>query len=87
MEEDKEEICNSIALAGAQVAHTHDFFLDVSNAQFGGGWTLAPKQKTKKEGCLKMTKFPLEEAFLERVVVERVDLPMDDYAKALCKEE
>ncbi len=37
MEEDKEEICNSIALADAQVAHTHEFFLVASNAQFGGG--------------------------------------------------
>ncbi len=27
MEEDKEDICNSIALADAQVAHTHEFFL------------------------------------------------------------
>jgi hypothetical protein len=36
MEEDEEEICNSIALADAQVAHTHEFFLDASNAQFGG---------------------------------------------------
>jgi hypothetical protein len=27
MEEDEEEICNSIALADAQVTHTHDFFL------------------------------------------------------------
>ncbi len=26
MEEDKEEICNSIALADAQVVHTHEFF-------------------------------------------------------------
>jgi hypothetical protein len=30
MEEDKEEISNSIALADAQVAHTHDFFLEAS---------------------------------------------------------
>jgi hypothetical protein len=37
MEEDKEEICNSIALADAQVAHTHKFFLVASNAQFEGG--------------------------------------------------
>jgi hypothetical protein len=37
MEEDEEEICNSIALVYAQVAHTHEFFLDASNAQFGGG--------------------------------------------------
>jgi hypothetical protein len=36
MEEDKEEICNIIALADAQVAHTHEFFLDASNAQFEG---------------------------------------------------
>ncbi len=37
MEEDEEEeICNSIALADAQVAYTHAFFLDASNAQFGG---------------------------------------------------
>jgi hypothetical protein len=36
IEEDKEEICNSIALADAQVAHTHEFFFDASNAQFGG---------------------------------------------------
>ncbi len=43
MKEDKEEICNSIELADAQVAHTHELFLDASNAQFGGGWTLAPK--------------------------------------------
>jgi hypothetical protein len=34
-----------------------------------------------------MRKFPLEDAVLARVVVERVDLPMDDYVKALCKEE
>jgi hypothetical protein len=27
MEEDEEEICNSIALADVQVAHTHEFFL------------------------------------------------------------
>ncbi len=37
MKENEEEICNSIALADAQVAHTHEFFLDASNAQFGGG--------------------------------------------------
>jgi hypothetical protein len=37
MEEGKEEICNSIGLADAQVAHTHEFFLDANNAQFGGG--------------------------------------------------
>ncbi len=37
MEEDEEEICNGIALADAQVAHTHEFLLDASNAQFGGG--------------------------------------------------
>ena len=36
-EEDKEETCSSIALADAQVALTHEFFLDASNAQFGGG--------------------------------------------------
>jgi hypothetical protein len=30
MEEDKEEICNSIALADAQVVHTHDFFFNAS---------------------------------------------------------
>ncbi len=36
METDEEEICNSTALAYAQVAHTHEFFLDASNAQFGG---------------------------------------------------
>jgi hypothetical protein len=33
----KKKIYNSIALADAQVAHTHEFFLDASNAQFGGG--------------------------------------------------
>ncbi len=33
---DEEEICNSIALADAQVAHTHEFFLDAINALFGG---------------------------------------------------
>jgi hypothetical protein len=86
-EEDEEEICNSIALADAQVAHTHELFLDASNAQFGGGWTLAPKQKTKEEGYRKTRKSTLEEAVLARVVAERVDLPLDDYAKALCKEE
>ncbi len=32
MEVDKKEIRESIALADAQVAHTHDFFLDASNA-------------------------------------------------------
>ncbi len=37
MEEDEEEICNSIALSDAQVTHTHEIFLDASNAQFGGG--------------------------------------------------
>jgi hypothetical protein len=37
MEEDEKKICDSIALAGAQVAHTHEFFLDATNAQFGGG--------------------------------------------------
>jgi hypothetical protein len=36
VEEDEEEICSSIPLADAQVAHTHEFFLDASNAQFGG---------------------------------------------------
>ncbi len=30
MEEDKEELCNSIALADAQVAHIHRFFFDAS---------------------------------------------------------
>jgi hypothetical protein len=30
MEEDEEEICNSRALADAQVAHTHEFFLGAS---------------------------------------------------------
>jgi hypothetical protein len=30
MGEGKEKICNSIALADAQVAHTHEFFLDAS---------------------------------------------------------
>ncbi len=37
MEEQKEDICNSLALADAQVANTHEFFLDASNAQFGDG--------------------------------------------------
>ncbi len=37
MEDDEGEICNSISLAYTQVAHTHEFFLDASNAQFGGG--------------------------------------------------
>ncbi len=87
MEEDEKKICDSIALAGAQVAHTHEFFLDATNAQFGGGWTLALKQKTKEEGCQKTRKSPLEDAILARIVVEHVDLPMDDYAKVLCKEE
>ncbi len=87
MEEDKEEIYNSIALADDQVAHTHEFFLDASNAQFGDGWTLAPKQKTNEESGQKMRKSPLEDAVLARVVAESVDLLMDDYAKALCKEE
>ncbi len=87
MEEDKEETCSSIALADAQVALTHEFFLDASNAQFGGGWSLAPKQKTKEEGCWKTRKSPIKEAILARVVAECVDLPMDDYAKALCEEE
>ncbi len=86
-EEDEEEICDSIALADAQVAHTHEFFLDANYAWFGGGWTLAPKQKTKEEGCRKTRKFPLEDALLARVMVERADLPMDDYAKVLCEEE
>ena len=36
MEEDKEEICNSIALADAQVAHTHELSWILVNAQFGG---------------------------------------------------
>jgi hypothetical protein len=31
-EEDEEEICDSIALADAQVAHTHEFFLDANYA-------------------------------------------------------
>jgi hypothetical protein len=87
MEEDEEEICNSIALADTQVAHTHEFFLNAINAQFGGGWTLAPKQKTKEEGFRKTWKSPLEDAVLARVVAEHVDFPMDDYTKALCKEE
>jgi hypothetical protein len=87
MEEEEEEICNSIALADAQVAHTHEFFLDASNAQFWGGWTLAPKQKTKEEGCRKTRKSPLKDAVLARVVAERVDFPMDDYTKALSKEK
>jgi hypothetical protein len=87
MEEVDEEICDSIALADAQVAHTHEFFLDASNAQFGGEWTLAPTQKTKEEGCRKTRKSPLKDAVLARVVAERVDFPMDDYTKALCEEE
>ncbi len=87
MEEDKEEICNSIELADAQVAHTNDFFLDASNAQFGGRWTLAPKQKTKEESCRKTRKSPLEDAVLARVMAEHVDFPMDDNTKALCEEE
>jgi hypothetical protein len=87
MEEDKEEICDSIALADVQVAHTHEFFLDASNAQFGGRWTLASKHKTKEEGCRKMRKSPLKDAALARVVAECVDFPMDDYTKALCKEK
>jgi hypothetical protein len=87
MEEDKEEICNSIALADAQVAHTNEFFLDANNAQFGGGWTLAPKQKTKEEGCRKTRKSPHMDAVLARVMAECVDIPMDGYTKALCEEE
>ncbi len=87
MEGDEEEIPDSIALADAQVAHTHEFFLDASNAQFGGGWTLAPKQKNKEKGCRKKKKSTLEDAVLARVMAEHVDFPMDDYTKALCKEE
>ncbi len=63
------------------------FFLDASIAQVGDGWTLVPKQKTNEEGFRKTRKSPLKDAVLERVVVECVDLTMDDYAKALCKEE
>jgi hypothetical protein len=84
---DKEEIWGSIALADAQVAHKHEFFLNASNAQFGGRWTLASKQKTKEDGCQKMSKSPLKDAVLERVAADRVDFPMDVYTKALCKEE
>jgi hypothetical protein len=87
MEEDKEEICISIALADAQVTHTHELFLDASNAWFGGGWTLAPKQKTKEEGCQKTRKSSLKDAVMAKIVAECVDFSMDDYTKALCKEE
>jgi hypothetical protein len=87
MEKGEEEICNSIALADAQVAHTHELSWILVNAQFGGRWTHAPKQKTKEEGCQKTRKSPLKDAVLARVGGEPVDLPMDDYAKALCKEE
>ncbi len=62
-------------------------FLDASNAQFGGGWTLAPQQKTKEEGFWKTRKSPLKDAVLASVVAEHVDLPMDDYTKALCEEK
>jgi hypothetical protein len=34
-----------------------------------------------------MRKSPLKDAVLARVVAELVDFSMDDYTKALCKEE
>ncbi len=42
MEEDKEDTCNSIALANAQVAHTHEFFLGASDCSM---WNRKPKKK------------------------------------------
>jgi hypothetical protein len=49
--------------------------------------SIAPKHKTKEEGCRMTRKSPFKEAVLARVVMEHVDLPMDDYANALCNEE
>ncbi len=50
MEEDKEEICNSIELADAQVAHTHDFFLNARECSIWRGMnscTLTENQRRR----------------------------------------
>jgi hypothetical protein len=86
-EEDEEEICNNIALADAQVVHTHEFFLDASECSIWRQMKSCTQTENQRRRLPEDEEVPPEDAVLARGVVERVDLPMDDYVKALCKEE
>jgi hypothetical protein len=67
MEEDEDEIWDSIAFANAQVAHTHEFFLDASECTILRRMNSCTKQKTKEECCRKTRKSPLEDAVLASI--------------------
>jgi hypothetical protein len=49
MEEDKEKICNSIALADAQVAHTHEISWMLVMLNLEADELLHPNRKPKKK--------------------------------------
>jgi hypothetical protein len=67
MEEDKEEICNSKAFSDAQVAHTHEFFLDASECSLWSNLEadelLHPNRKPKKKVARKQRSSPLRTLF------------------------